>query len=198
MTRRVGIYPGTFDPIHHGHVAFAAEVLATLQLDKVVFLPEPKPRGKQAITDLTHRTAMIEQAIESNDHMQVMQPDSLPDQFTVVSTLPLLQQAFPDDSLTLLIGSDTAKTLDQWPNIADLLKSVSLAIGMRSDDNQEGIHNLLLQLGADHDVSIHFTCIDTLASHIASTDIRQPGGHTLQHPATVDYIRRHSLYPTSD
>lgn len=198
MVRRVGIYPGTFDPVHHGHMVFATEALTNLQLDKVIFLPEPKPRDKQTVTDLTHRVAMIEQAIQASGRMHVMQSNSLSDQFTVASTLPLLQQAFPGDSLTFLIGSDTAKTLDKWPDVADLLKNASLAIGMRSGDNQQQIGDLLQQLGADHDVSIRFTCIDTLASHIASTDIRQPGGHILQHPATIDYIRRHGLYQASN
>ena len=198
MTRQIGIYPGTFDPIHQGHIAFAVEARTSLQLDEVVFLPEPKPRGKQTVTDLIHRTAMIEQAIQSNDYMHVMQPDSLPDQFTVTSTLPRLQQAFPGDSLTFLIGSDTAKTLDKWPAIADLLKNASLAIGIRSGDDQQQISNLLQQLSTNLGVAIHFTCIDTPASHIASTDIRQPDGHTLQHPATIDYIRHHGLYQASN
>lgn len=196
MTRRVGIYPGTFDPVHHGHMAFATEVLTNLHLDKVVFLPEPKPRGKASATDITHRIAMIEQAIRSDDRLQVMQPDSLSDQFTVASTLPLLQQAFPGDSLIFLIGSDIAKTLDRWPDIADLLQSTSLAIGMRSGDDQQQITDLLQRLSTDQGVTVDFICIDTLASHVASTDIRKPGGHTLQHPATIDYIRHHRLYPT--
>lgn len=194
MTRQIGIYSGTFDPVHEGHVAFAMQTLTELGLDQVVFLPEPTPRGKIAVTDLAHRIAMVEQAIQSDDRLIVMEPDPTIDQFTVSSTLPLLQQLFPDDSLTLLIGSDVARTMDQWSAIADLLTTVRLAIGMRSGDNKQHVSDALQRLGTIHGVPVRYICIDTPASHIASTHIRRSGGQQLQHPATADYIRHNRLY----
>ena len=56
---RVGIYPGAFDPVHKGHIAFALAAITAHQLDKVFFLPEPSPRHKQGVKALDHRVEMV-------------------------------------------------------------------------------------------------------------------------------------------
>src|SRR3989344_4473010 len=78
---KVGIYPGAFDPVHEGHVAFAQLVIAQHGLDKVFFLPEPTPRYRQAVKAYEHRLAMIKLAIKKYDSLGVIQLDH--NRFTV-------------------------------------------------------------------------------------------------------------------
>ncbi|HSX00592.1 MAG TPA: adenylyltransferase/cytidyltransferase family protein, partial [Patescibacteria group bacterium] len=86
MKQTIGIYSGTFDPIHVGHIAFAKEVARELTLDTVIFLPEQRPRGKQRVTDIHHRVELIKQSIQNDNQLQIL---SLPmQQFTVAETLP--------------------------------------------------------------------------------------------------------------
>ena len=65
MVKRIGIFAGTFDPVHKGHISFALQAIEAAGLDEVVFLPEPRPRHKQSVTDQSHRIAMINLAIKA-------------------------------------------------------------------------------------------------------------------------------------
>src|SRR5262249_18397789 len=131
--RHIGIYSGTFDPIHAGHVAFAAQAMRDCSLDAVIFLPEPKPRGKQNVTSLAHRCALIKLATEHEPNFSVLRLAS--PHFTVSDTLPKLQQKFVDAHLTFLMGSDVAKSLGHWEGVKTLLQHASITIGLRERDD---------------------------------------------------------------
>ena len=60
---RVGIYAGTFDPVHVGHISFALQSLTAANLDSIYFAPERRPRNKQQVEHFAHRVAMIKRAI---------------------------------------------------------------------------------------------------------------------------------------
>jgi cytidyltransferase-like protein len=63
---RIGIYSGTFDPVHAGHMAFALQAMQEAKLDRLYFLPERRPRYKQGVEHFAHRVAMLERAILKN------------------------------------------------------------------------------------------------------------------------------------
>src|SRR3989344_6791443 len=130
ISKRIGIFAGSFDPVHKGHVAFALEALKQAKLDEVYFLPEIQPRGKDGITHIGHRVAMLELALKPHERLRVLE---LPDkQFTVAKTWPRLKQKFPGSRLLLLMGSDTFDGLLDWPNSEQLLNSVSLVVAYRN------------------------------------------------------------------
>ena len=60
---RIGIFAGTFDPVHAGHIAFALQAAEIAKLDEVVFIPERRPLSKSSTEHFGHRVAMIRQAI---------------------------------------------------------------------------------------------------------------------------------------
>ena len=182
---RIGLYPGTFDPIHSGHIAFAQAALAQCSLDEVIFIPEHTPWRKQTVTSLHHRYALIEKAIQGLPGLRVMQLDTK--QFTVEKTLPELKRLFNDASLTLLMGSDVAKGLHHWEGLSELLQQVSLAIGLRGDDTAETIA-ALLPPQANYDL------VQTEQGHIASSQVRK-GSRASDLPAAAQaYIQEHKLY----
>jgi len=194
MERRTGIYSGTFDPIHPGHIAFAEEAMRVCGLDEVIFVPEQKPRGKEYVTDILHRIALIERATEAIAGLQVMRLAS--EQFTVEQTLPELHKAFGDSNLTLLVGSDIARTfLYRWEGLDTLLADVSLAIGMRSNDSSDEITNIMSQLERDYCNLIDYTLISTQDADIASSQIRNGTADISRlHPGMLAYIQEHQLY----
>src|SRR5258706_12226030 len=102
MQKHIGIYSGTFDPVHPGHIAFAREALQTCKLDEVIFLPEQTPRGKEAVTDLSHRIALLERALADEPNMRILKLQS--PQFTVADTLPEIHNLLGTTRLTRLIG----------------------------------------------------------------------------------------------
>ena len=127
--RRIGIFAGSFDPVHKGHIGFACSALKSANLDAVYFLPEAQPRHKSGVTHLGHRISMLKLATRPYRHMHVL---DLPDKrFTVSTTLPRLRLKFPNAELLLLVGSDVLANLHRWPNLEGLLDQVGLVISIR-------------------------------------------------------------------
>lgn len=190
--RRVGIYPGTFDPVHAGHITFAASTLKTCQLDEVVFIPEHSPRRKTAVTNIAHRHAMLTQALQDHPGLHTVLLES--QQFTIRETLPELKQLFPEAELTFLIGSDIANMLTHWDDLGDLLSTASFAIGLRSADTPASVNMVMRTLAEVHRHNVHYSIVPgTSQLHTSSSAIRN--GDYAQAPEKVTtYIRQYGLY----
>lgn len=172
MSKRIGIYSGSFDPIHDGHLAFAQEALKICNLNEVIFLPEQAPRDKPNVTKIDERIDLIAAKIITIPNLSVLQLRTA--QFNVAETLPILQTKFPDSEFTLLVGSDVVRTFEyRWEDLNILLSSVSLAIGMRTGDDSVEIEDILFELEKDFKSAISYTLIYTDHSHIASSHIRK-------------------------
>ena len=138
---RIGIYAGTFDPVHAGHIAFALQSVDKAELDKLFFLPERRPQHKQGVEHFGHRVAMLKQAIQPHPRFGVLE---LPDvSFSVRRTLPALERQFPHDELVFLFGSDAVKGLPFWPQADRLLSSSELVVGLRNADQLHEVHNMI-------------------------------------------------------
>ena len=167
--RKIGIYSGTFDPLHAGHVTFAKKALQLCKLDEVVFLPEKKPRGKDHVTNLEARTGAIRTTL-ADQAMSVFVSDS--DQFNVRDTLLEIESNFPNAVFTLLIGSDIALKIGNWPDISELVRRWSFAIGMRDRDNIVDVEHSLEMLEKTTKLNIRYVFIETNQSHVASSQLR--------------------------
>jgi nicotinate-nucleotide adenylyltransferase len=198
MARNIGIYSGTFDPIHMGHITFAKQAALELKLDTIVFLPEQQPRGKQHVTDIHHRIELIKQAIQNDNELQIL---TLPSQqFTIAKTLPELQNRFADSHFTFLIGSDIIRTFTyRWEGLESLLKKVTFAIGIRANDSRDELEAIFMHLEVQYDMAIVRDYITTKNAHIASSQFRKSmlTLSQLPHPAMADYIHENKLYTTT-
>lgn len=160
---QVGIYSGTFDPIHIGHLAFANEAAKRFQLDKVIFMPETTPRGKFGVTPIDQRIYQIKQAIDGSIHQVYTATQK---QFDIVDTLPELTKAFPESTLNFLMGADVAMSLGKWPHIDMLLSHYRIIVGIREGYSPIEVGRVLTSLGANFEV------VSTPHSHVSSRDIR--------------------------
>jgi nicotinate-nucleotide adenylyltransferase len=173
MTRRIGIYSGTFDPLHAGHIAFARESLRVCDLDEIVLLPEPTPRGKYNVTDASQRTMFIKNAIATIPDITIATLTSR--QFTIKDTLPELSALFPQAHFIFLVGSDVVRTfLYQWENLDALLAQSALAIGMRAGDTEEEMTAIIDTLQQTYDLPITYSFVYTPHADVASSQIRHP------------------------
>jgi nicotinate-nucleotide adenylyltransferase len=137
---RIGIYAGTFDPVHAGHVTFALQALQAAKLDKVYFLPERRPRGKQHVEHLGHRVAMLRRAAAPHPQFEVLETVDV--SFNVERTLPRLQREFEGSELVFLFGSDVLSNLQSWPKVERLLAH-ELVIGLRHQDDHDGARQMI-------------------------------------------------------
>lgn len=184
---QIGIFSGTFDPVHIGHIAFALRAIEKVKLDKVVFLPEPRPRHKSDVTDYKHRLNMLNLAIKSFDKLDIL--DLRDNFFSVGETLPKLQANFKNDQLFLMVGSDVAKNITHWEGIGQLFKNSHLIIGTRHRDSQQELEVQLQKLLPDS----HTYFIRTRYPKITSTNVRLHLADDVD-PEVLKYIHSNQLY----
>lgn len=165
---RIGIYAGTFNPVHAGHVAFALQALEAAKLDKILFLPERQPRHKKGVEHMGHRIAMLERALKPHPKLDVLEfPDV---NFNVQRTLPRLQLLHPKDQLVFLFGSEVIASLPDWPYSARLLKKAELVIGLRAKATKESVENTMCGWSVQPRKAI---IIESYAPIVSSTKIRE-------------------------
>lgn len=140
---RIGIFSGTFDPVHSGHIGFALQAVKEAKLEKIIFLPERKPRQKQGITHFRHRAEMLRIALKAHSKLEVLE---LPDQRFYPRTIARLNGLYPNDELFLLLGSDTIYGLGKWPHVELLLRRCGLVIGIRGADQRVTVGELVTAL----------------------------------------------------
>ncbi len=177
---KVGIFAGTFDPIHNGHLTFAKAALDEVSLDKVYFLIEKSPRNKQNVTDPVQRQAMVELAISDVPNIELLELPSK--QFDVSETLPQLKEKFENAELYLLMGHDIFENLPTWPGFDELVNNVKFIVAKRQGGTV-----------ASHDMSYHV--LKTPLPTISSSKVRNGNFKTEDIPRKVGkYIETQKLY----
>lgn len=194
MSKKIGIFAGTFDPIHNGHLAFAEAALQR-GLEKVWFLVEPKPRRKQGVHALEHRQAMVDLAIADNPKFGTIITEQ--PRFTAHQTLPLLQSRFLGHKIVLLFGNDVVAHMADWPHVDELVKSVELFIASRESDNNKILHNMKY-LEKSRNIKFDYQIIRANQSEISSSRLRtalRKGKAIAGVPAEAqNYILQNKLY----
>jgi nicotinate-nucleotide adenylyltransferase len=165
---RIGIYAGAFDPVHAGHVAFALQSLQAARLDRIIFLPERRPRFKPGVEHYAHRVAMLGKALRPHPDLAVM--EMVDRHYSVQRTLPQLEALFPNSQLVLLMGSDAALSVPGWQYAGRLLQSCELVVGVRSAHQHDAIEALIRGWEI---VPASLTVVDSYAPDVSSAHIRQ-------------------------
>lgn len=142
MTKRCGLFGGTFDPIHNGHLALVKTLSDELSLDSVVLMPThvPPHKLKADLAAAQHRLAMCRLAaaecrgVEVSD-WEIQQGGA---SFTA-DTLDALSAAHPDTEWFLFVGADMFMTLDTWWRFEDIAKMATLCTVPRDDVSREAL-----------------------------------------------------------
>jgi nicotinate-nucleotide adenylyltransferase len=136
MATRIGIFGGTFDPPHVGHLLLALDALDQLQLERLILVPAARQPLKQGLpmTDPAHRLRMTRLFAESDPRFEVdsSEVDRGGLSFTV-DTVRALRSAHPSADFVLLMGADTAETLPKWREPEALALLVEVAIAGRGE-----------------------------------------------------------------
>lgn len=183
---RIGIYSGTFNPVHSGHLSFALQAIAEARLDRVYLMPERHHRAKTDVTHYGHRVAMIRRAILPHPQLGLL--ESVDISLSVDRTLPRLKAHYPGDQLVFLCGSDVVTKMGSWPNVNRLLEESELVVGIR-----EGEKLTKEQLNKQLPVQPRqLLMIDSFAPHISSTSIRSALRERREVAGILASVRRYS------
>ena len=133
---RIGIYGGTFNPPHKGHIRLAEAMLGDAGLDKILIIPAGIPPHKESpeLADDNTRLAMCNLAF-SESCFEISDIELKRDgKSYTVDTVTELRKIYPDDELFLIIGSDMLLCFDKWYRYRDILKEVTLCVATREDE----------------------------------------------------------------
>ncbi|PKQ26354.1 MAG: nicotinic acid mononucleotide adenylyltransferase [Actinobacteria bacterium HGW-Actinobacteria-4] len=186
---RIGVLGGTFDPIHHGHLAAASEVCAVLGLDQILITPASHQPFKEPhdAASAEDRVAMCRLAVADDPRMEVSTVDVDRGGVTyTVDTLRDLAAAMPTAQLHFIAGADALARLHEWKD-AEALPGLARFVGVtragHSLPPETGLHAL----------------VEVPALAVSSTDVRRrvrlgaPVRYLIP-TAVADYISMHDLY----
>ncbi len=198
--RRLGIFGGTFDPIHLAHLAVAESARDSLGLERVLFVPAGVPPHKpgQAITPGADRLAMVEAAIADNPSFAVSRVElDRPGPSYTVDTLEALSASDPD--LVLILSSEAYAGLPSWHEPRRVLELARLAIAPR-----DGYPDTGPELVARHYPGLEdrVTVLDGPRIRLSASELRSraAAGRSLRYlvpDAVAAYIGDHGLYRTT-
>jgi nicotinate-nucleotide adenylyltransferase len=190
QSARIGIMGGTFDPIHHGHLVAASEVLMGMDLDEVHFVPTGHPVDKAEVTPSEHRYLMTVIATASNPRFQVSRVDiDRPGPTYTIDTLRDMRARFPDAELFFITGADAIAQVLSWRD-ADVLWDLAHFVAVTRPGHELDVAGIPGGV-----VSV----LEVPALAISSTECRDRvrAGRApwyLVPDGVVQYIAKHDLY----
>lgn len=200
---RVGIFGGTFDPIHLGHLTLAEQCREQCQLDEVWFVPAALPPHKMlvSISPANVRCDMIEFAISGNPAFRLsrIELDRSGPSFTV-DTLEQLRAEDSARELFLLVGADSVRDLPLWREphrILNLATIVAVNRGTEVSPDRSALRTAFGDLADTRIVSVAMPAIDISATDIRHRISQQKSIRYLVPRAVEVYIAQHRLYRES-
>ena len=197
---RIGLFGGTFDPIHNGHLHIARSFADELDLESVILLPAGDPYHKAAPrTAAHHRLAMAEIAAQADSRLAVSDCDIVRQGATYTyDTVQIFRQHFPAAELWLLIGMDSLLQLHTWHRWQNLVRQCRIAAAPRPGSSLAQAPAPLQSWLAEALPQGRLHILQAEPLPISSSQIRQQlaAEHTSPDipPTVLDYIRQHQLY----
>ncbi len=191
----LGIYGGTFNPVHAGHIHLLRAVLETGLLDQILVMPDRTPPHKEAADLLSgeQRARMLELALDGIQGVRLsrLELETEGKSYTYL-TLRRLRMLYPKDSFSLIMGADMLLTFDQWRNWKEILENASLIAAARDDGEYERLVKKAEELGNTKVLKIQpLPVSSTQVRDMAKKGLPLDG---LVPSAVADYIREHRLY----
>lgn len=196
---RIGLFGGTFDPVHLGHLILAEACREACSLDQVLFIVAGEPPHKgHPRTSAKHRHEMVELAIAGNAGFEVSDIEmTRPGPHYSFETLQLIQQQRPDDELFFLVGADSLADLPGWRYPERICQMASLIVVNRPGTEPATISGFQAPEGAKP--VYHVTMPDVgIASRMIRAKLAEARSVRYLVPRAVEmYLTHHHLYDSS-
>lgn len=168
---KIGLFGGTFDPIHIGHLIVMENVINTMNLDKIYILPNSNPPHKvqNKKTDINIRIKMVKEAISDNHKIEINDYDYRNNSIHYTyQTIYYFKKTYPDDKFYFIIGEDSFLDIKKRKNYEQILKENLIVFKRYSETNS----SLLSEINKIKKYNKNIYLIDNIALDISSTLIR--------------------------
>jgi len=136
LKQKVGLFFGSFNPIHYGHLIIANHMLEHTDLDQAWFVVSPcNPlKQKQTLLDEHHRLAMVKIAIDDNPNFRASDIEfKMPQPSYTTHTLAYLADQYPNKQFCLIMGGDNLESIEKWKNYHFILDNYTIYVYPRPD-----------------------------------------------------------------
>lgn len=172
---RIGIFGGTFDPPHSGHLEIAREAFQRASLDRMIFVPTGTPKYKTDIHSITakeDRLQMLELLLRDESWASVSTVETDREGPTYTSdTVQEFKKIYPGDELFFIVGSDSLKYMGEWHEPELIFKNVRVIVILRDEDTWESIEEVIKTYVAAYGAEI--SVLYGRKYDISSTNIRE-------------------------
>ena len=197
--KKYGIFGGSFDPIHYGHLMICEYIKEEMGLDKVIFIPTGNPPHKDLELSAEDRYEMVKLAISPNPDFEIsdIETTRVKKSYTV-DTIRELKKIYKEEKLYFLIGLDSLFQLKTWMKIGDLSQEIEFVVALRPGYlDREEINKEIDFLRENFGTKINL--IKTPLYEISSTDLRDRirEGKSLRYlipKKVLDYIEESGFY----
>ncbi len=175
---KIGLYFGTFNPIHVGHLVIANYMADFTELDQVWMVVSPHNPLKEKATLLTdmHRLALVKVAIDDNSKLRASDIEfNLPKPSYTSTTLAYLKEKYPENEFALIMGEDNLRTLHKWKNHETILKNHKIYVYPRVLTTQEEaeVSDINAKIGNDFSQNANVIfCEDAPVMKVSATFVR--------------------------
>lgn len=197
--KKYGIFGGSFNPIHYGHLMICEYIKEEMGLDKVIFIPTGTPPHKELELSAEDRYEMVRLAISPNPDFEIsdIETTRVKKSYTV-DTIRELKKIYKEEKLYFLIGLDSLFQLKTWMKIGDLSQEIEFVVALRPGYlDKEEVNKEIDFLRENFGTKINL--IKTPLYEISSTDLRDRirEGKSLRYlipKKVLDYIEESGFY----
>lgn len=187
----IGLFFGSFNPVHIGHLALANYMLSFTDMDKVWFVVSPHNplKNKSSLLNQNDRLNLINLALDYNTKIKASNIEfNLPQPSYTINTLAHLKEKFPEHQFSLIMGQDNLQTFDKWKNYEEILKRYHIYVYPRAGSAP-----------SKFDTHKHVHITEAPIMEISSTFIRnaikeKKNVEYFMHPAVWEYIKGTNYY----
>ncbi len=195
---KTGIFGGSFNPVHKGHIHLAESIRQELGLDRIFFVPSriSPHRSSAEYVSAEDRLEMLRLACREREGLEVCSYELDSDRVSyTIYTVEYFREIYPEDELFLLVGSDMLMSFDKWYRFEDILKITALAVCSRNEGDMNQLHEKAGELSGFGRIFL----IPASPVEVSSTEIRKKIAKKQKISCYLDenvvqYIRLKNLY----
>ena len=161
---KIGLFFGSFNPVHIGHLIIANYILNDTELERIWFVVSPQNPFKKssALLNEHHRLYLLKLATDGDNRIKVSDIEfKLPRPSYTATTLIHLEEKYPDNQFGVIMGSDSFQNLNKWKNYETIIKNYPIYVYLRNG------------FEVKNDINANVTILNAPILQISSTEIRQ-------------------------
>ena len=199
---RIGVFGGSFDPPHRGHIEVARRALRRHSLDKVVFVPanQPPHKSERRLTECGQRISMLRLALASERNFEVDDVECRRGGLSfTIDTLHYFRNKYPSSELFFIVGSDSLEELPSWRRVKEVVRLARFIVVLRAGFDREVFKRLRVLLGEEVVTQMEADMVTEPPVDVSSTEVRRrlaegESVSDLVDESVFEYIVKNGLY----